>query len=55
MEKARDLLVAEPDRDISRIAAEVGYSNQAYFATAFKKYFGVTPSRLREYHYVEKT
>lgn len=52
MEKAHDLLLTEPDKDVGRIAAQVGYSNNAYFATAFKKYFGVSPSKLRDYHVV---
>lgn len=52
MEKAHDLLLTEPDKDISKIASAVGYSNNAYFATAFKKYFGVSPSKLRDYHAV---
>ena len=52
MEKAHDLLLTEPDKDVGRIAVEVGYSNNAYFATAFKKYYGVSPSKLRDYHVV---
>lgn len=52
MEKAHDLLLTEPDKDVGKIALAVGYSNNAYFATAFKKYFGVSPSKLRDYHAV---
>lgn len=51
MEKAQELLLAEPDKTIAQIAVEVGYNNSTYFTTAFKKYFGVTPSRFREYSY----
>lgn len=54
MEKAHDLLLAEPEKDVGRIAREVGYNNNAYFATAFKKYFGVSPSKLRDYHVVQE-
>ena len=54
MEKARELLLAEPGQDIARIAALAGYNNSTYFTTAFKKYYGVTPSRFREYHVAEK-
>ena len=50
MEKARDLLVSEPEQSISQIAAAVGYNNSTYFTTAFKKYYGVTPSKFRELH-----
>ena len=49
MEKAHDMILAEPDKDIARIASAVGYSNNAYFATAFKKFYGVSPSKLRDY------
>lgn len=55
MEKAHDLLLTEPDKDVSKIALAVGYNNNAYFATAFKKYFGVSPSKLRDYHAVSGT
>lgn len=52
MEKARDLLLAEPEKDIAQIADAVGYNNSTYFTTAFKKFYGVTPSRFRDYHVV---
>jgi len=55
MEKARDLLLSEPDKDIAQVAETVGYSNSTYFATAFRKYYGVTPSRFRDYHVCSKT
>lgn len=48
MEQARDLLLAEPEKDIAQIALNVGYSNSTYFTTAFKKYYGMTPSHFRE-------
>lgn len=50
MEKAKDLLLSERDKDIAQIAVEVGYNNSTYFTTAFKKFYGVTPSRFRDYH-----
>ena len=50
MEKARELLLTRPELDIGRIAQEVGYGNNAYFTTAFKKYYGVSPSKMRDYH-----
>lgn len=54
MEKARALLLADPDRDINKIAADVGYNNNAYFATAFKKYYGVSPSKMRDFHAINQ-
>lgn len=55
MERARDMLLMEPDKEIAQIAEAVGYSSNAYFATAFKKYFGVSPSKFRDYHAAEYT
>lgn len=52
MEKAKNLLLSEPDKDIAQIAEAVGYNNSTYFTTAFKKYYGVTPSRFRDYNVV---
>ena len=51
MEKAQELLLGEPDKSIAQVAEEVGYNNSTYFTTAFKKFYGVTPSRFREYSY----
>lgn len=50
MEKARDILLSEPGTDISQVASAVGYGSSTYFTTAFKKFYGVTPSRFRDYH-----
>ena len=47
MEKARNYLLARPDLEIMEVAKKVGYHSASYFSTAFKKYYGVTPSRLR--------
>lgn len=54
MEKARNLLLLEEKKDITQIAQEVGYSSSAYFTTVFKKYFGVSPSKLRSYYVLQK-
>ena len=50
MEKARDILLSEPGTDISQVASAVGYGSSTYFTTAFKKFYGVTPSRFRDYY-----
>lgn len=47
MEKARNYLLARPDLEIMEVAKKVGYHSASYFSTAFKKYYGVTPSKLR--------
>lgn len=45
-EKAKALL-SDTDMKIGRIAREVGYTNESSFARAFKRYFGLTPSQIR--------
>lgn len=40
-------LLKQPDVRIIDIAEKTGYNNQRYFATAFKKYYGCTPSEYR--------
>lgn len=32
---------------VSDVAAEVGFGNTKYFSTAFKKYFGISPSKFK--------
>lgn len=44
-EKARTLLTS--DYSLMRIAYDTGYSNPAHMTTAFKRFFGQTPSALR--------
>lgn len=46
LDLARDLLLKE-GWPISRVAYHVGYSHQSSFALAFKRRFGVSPSRMR--------
>lgn len=47
LEKAAFLLLVNQKTSITRIALECGFSNQASFAKAFKKYFSVSASQLR--------
>lgn len=46
METARELL-GSPVCRICDVAARTGYSNQRYFASCFKKYYGCTPTQYR--------
>ena len=43
-------LLEQPDARILDVAEKTGYSNQRYFATAFKKYCGCTPTEYRRDH-----
>jgi AraC-like DNA-binding protein len=46
IDKARALLV-ETDMDIKEIAYRLGFSNQQYFSTLFKKATNMSPSSYR--------
>ncbi|WP_187374256.1 helix-turn-helix transcriptional regulator [Murimonas intestini] len=48
LEKARKILLEDPDRSISDIAKEVGFNSSSYFSAAFRKYYGVTPSQIKK-------
>lgn len=47
MEAARDKL-KDKTKKINDVSQECGYSNQRYFASAFKKYYGYTPTEYRD-------
>lgn len=47
MEKAGSLLT-KTDMMIQEVARVCGYSNQRYFASSFKKYYGCTPTKFKE-------
>ncbi|MGB3452446.1 MAG: AraC family transcriptional regulator [Moheibacter sp.] len=49
MENAQKLL-AETKTDIKEISEIIGYKNPQHFTTAFKRKFGLTPSRFRKNH-----
>jgi AraC-like DNA-binding protein len=40
-------LLRKSDAPITNIALEVSYNNYPYFTSAFKKYYGCTPSQYR--------
>lgn len=48
LEKAKDLMLADPFRKISDIAKEVGFESGSYFATVFKKKEGLSPNEYRK-------
>jgi AraC-like DNA-binding protein len=41
-------LLREPDRPITAIALDLGFSSSQYFATVFKKLVGLTPGEYRQ-------
>lgn len=54
IEKAREMLIEMPDKEIAQIAKDVGFSNQGYFATKFKDFYGVSPSKFRDFNSVNR-
>ena len=47
MERAGELL-KDPINKIQDVSASTGYSNQRYFSSCFKKYYGCTPTEYRD-------
>jgi YesN/AraC family two-component response regulator len=50
LEKAADLLVANPRMSVAEITGMVGYRNPQYFHSKFKARYGVTPVQYRKSH-----
>ena len=48
MKEAQRLARQEPDIRVSDLAYRVGFQDPKYFATIFKKQFGVTPTEYIE-------
>jgi AraC-like DNA-binding protein len=46
MEHARDLII-DHDMLVTEVARTIGYKNPNHFSAAFKKHFGVNPSKLK--------
>lgn len=47
LERAGDLL-KDPLNKIQEVSSESGYSNQKYFSSCFKKFYGCTPTEYRD-------
>jgi two-component system response regulator YesN len=47
MQAAKELILYSQKKMIA-IAEECGYSDNHYFSYSFKKYFGVSPRKMRE-------
>lgn len=47
MDRAKELLI-NTNIKVVDLSIQVGYTNQSYFCSIFKKYFGVTPAKFRE-------
>ena len=47
MQDATDLIL-QTDLPIGKISEKLGFSNQLYFSTAYKKQVGITPSEMRK-------
>ncbi|GAA0136481.1 response regulator [Paenibacillus sp. YSY-4.3] len=45
MEKAREML-SDTSAAVEEVALALGYDNRSYFVKLFKKYYGISPSRL---------
>lgn len=48
LEWAGELLRAQPERTVTEIALDCGFSTSQYFATRFRRHFGCTPRDFRQ-------
>jgi AraC family L-rhamnose operon regulatory protein RhaS len=47
LDAARRILVEQPDRSVTNIALDCGFSSSQYFATVFRQRFGIAPNEVR--------
>ena len=47
MMQARDMLLEEKDKTVTEVSEQCGYQYPSHFTTAFKRRFGVLPSKLK--------
>lgn len=47
---AKDLLVREPSLPVSMVGRQVGFSNNSYFSTVFRKFEGISPRQYKDLH-----
>jgi AraC-like DNA-binding protein len=47
VERAREALLRAPERPVTQVALDFGFSSSQYFATVFRRYLGVAPRDLR--------
>ncbi len=50
IERAKELLIASGDMNISMVALEVGFNDVSGFTKSFKKHTGATPTSFRKLH-----
>jgi AraC-like DNA-binding protein len=48
MQKARHLLDTHPEPTVLEVALQCGYDDQSSFTSAFKRFFGITPSEYQQ-------
>lgn len=48
LKQAEALLLDRPDEPISRVAYACGFNDSNYFASRFKKIYGISPTKLRQ-------
>lgn len=48
LQTAREILLKESHSTVQEIAMRVGFNSSSYFAAAFRKYYGISPSLMRK-------
>ena len=47
---AKDLLALEPSLQVGEVGRRVGFDNNSYFSTIFRRYEGISPRQYKELH-----
>ena len=50
IDRAKDILLREPDTRVHEITSRVGFESDSYFSTVFRKYEGISPRQYRDNH-----
>jgi len=48
MDRAKALLLGDPDLSISQVAQACGYDDYNYFISVFTQHMGISPGRFRK-------
>ena len=54
MEKAAEIFLEYPGKDVAAVAKEVGITSVSYFSTVFRKFYGMPPAKYRDYINTQK-
>jgi AraC family transcriptional regulator len=54
-ERARELILAQPDASLASVAAASGFCDQSHLTNHFRRHFGTTPAAFRRHPHADPT